>query len=443
MSDRPALARWRTYPAYKDSGVPWLGQIPAHWGMEPLKYVAHCLDGQRIPLNSEERAVMQGDYPYWGANCIVDHVDKWLFDEDLVLLGEDGAPFFDRTKDVAFFVRGRIWVNNHAHVLRAKSNMNPRFLAYVLNVVEYRAFIAGSTRDKLTQAQMNTIPIQQPSLPEQRAIAAFLDRETAHIDALLAKKERLQQLLAEKRTTLISHAVTRGLDASAPLKESGVPWLGKIPVGWTTLPIKRLASRGYKTFTDGDWIEAPYITRGGVRLIQTGNIGTGSYKEQGFRFISEETFRLFRCTEVMGGDILICRLAEPVGRACLAPYLGVQMITSVDVCILKPASEYEARYIVYVLSSQAYLDWMQAICRGSTRDRVSRSMLGDIALSIPPLPEQRAIADFLDRETAKLDALAAKVGEGMERLREYRAALIAAAVTGKVDVRGSQRVGSE
>ncbi len=125
------MTRFRPYPSYKDSGVEWLGNIPEHWVVKVLKRVVECLDGRRVPLNAEERSRRQGDFPYWGANGVVDHVDDWLFDDELVLMGEDGAPFLDRQKEVAFFVSGRIWVNNHAHVLRTRADVEPRFLASI------------------------------------------------------------------------------------------------------------------------------------------------------------------------------------------------------------------------------------------------------------------------------------------------------------------------
>ena len=108
--DKARPRRFRRYPAYKDSGIEWLGEIPAHWEMKRLSWLTNCLDGKRVPLNAEERGRMQGDYPYWGANSIVDYVDQWLFNEELVLLGEDGAPFFDKSRPVAFRVKGKIWV---------------------------------------------------------------------------------------------------------------------------------------------------------------------------------------------------------------------------------------------------------------------------------------------------------------------------------------------
>ena len=159
----------RPYPNYRHSGVEWLGEVPEYWGITRLSRVITCLDGRRIPLNAEQRADLQGLYPYWGANGIVDHLDDWLFDEPLVLLGEDGAPFFARNKIVSFSVHGKIWVNNHAHVLRP-TGVHQAFLTHLLNCTDYASFIDGSTRDKLTQNDMNAIPVLLPPISEQHSI---------------------------------------------------------------------------------------------------------------------------------------------------------------------------------------------------------------------------------------------------------------------------------
>ncbi|MCA1771075.1 MAG: hypothetical protein LC652_14425, partial [Halomonas sp.] len=115
-------------------------------------------------------------------------------------------------------------------------------------------------------------------------------------------------------------------------KDSGVEWLGEVPAHWNVIPLRGTARQEPYSFTDGDWVESPFITDEGVRLIQTGNIGVGEYREQGFRYIAENTFEKLKCTEFRPNDVLICRLADPVGRACLAPDLDGRMITSVDVC---------------------------------------------------------------------------------------------------------------
>ena len=132
------LGKYKPYPEYKHSRIKWLGVIPLDWEITKIRFVSECLDGKRVPLNAEQRGKIPGDYPYWGANGVVDYVDNWLFDEDLILIGEDGAPFFEPNKDVAFNVSGKIWVNNHAHILRPKvDTVCPVFLKYALNQVDF------------------------------------------------------------------------------------------------------------------------------------------------------------------------------------------------------------------------------------------------------------------------------------------------------------------
>jgi type I restriction enzyme S subunit len=220
------------------------------------------------------------------------------------------------------------------------------------------------------------------------------------------------------------------------MKDSGIRWLGKIPANWTVTTLKRTARDGYRTFIDGDWIEAPYVTDEGIRLLQTGNIGTGYFKEQGFRYVSEDTFRELRCTEVLPRDVLVCRLDGPVGRACLAPDLGCRMITSVDVTIIKTDASHDPRFLVYLLSLRPYLDWVGSLCRvgGGHRFRISRTMLGDFLMPLPPRDEQSKLADHLDTEIGRGLSLERSIEQQIDKLREYRQTLISAAVTGKIDV---------
>jgi type I restriction enzyme S subunit len=203
----------------KPSGIEWLGDVPAHWDIAPLRYVADCLDGIRVPLNAEQRSLRLGSIPYWGANSVVDHVDAALVSEPVVLLGEDGAPFFDKPKPVAFFVEEPVWPNNHVHVLRPRGSTKGAYLAAVLNITEYAHFIDGSTRDKLTQSAMNSIPIPMPPVDEQDSIGRHLAAADAGLAGLGSECQLAIDLLRERRAALISAAVTGQIDVRNAVPE--------------------------------------------------------------------------------------------------------------------------------------------------------------------------------------------------------------------------------
>ena len=431
-----------------DRVIPWRAHLPSAWRVEPLK---HHVQINARTLGENTPADLEIDYIDIGT---VDGVGRI---GELTRHRFDNAPSRARrivrngdtlVSTVRTYLRaityvssadGNLICSTGFAVLSPGPDFDPRFLGYWMRsdpvVDEIVARSTGVSYPAVAPSEIGSLPIPVLQLADQRAIADYLDEKTAAIDALIAKKTRLIDLIEEKRQAAITCAVTKGLDPDVPMKDSGVEWIGGIPSDWVVTPIRRIARPGYRTFTDGDWIESPYITDEGIRLIQTGNIGLGRYKEQGFRFITTETFGSLRCTEVEVGDVLICRLADPVGRACLAPDLGCRMITSVDVAILKPALHYDPRFLVYFFSSEPYIQWVQSICRGGTRDRISRSMLGSIAVPVPPTEIQRKIADHLDREVERATAVLDRLADQLERLREYRQALISAAVTGQISPR--------
>lgn len=196
----------------KPTGIDWMPEVPAHWEVIPLRHLSTCLDGRRVPLEASARAKMLGEIPYWGANQIIDHLNEFLFDEDLILLGEDGAPFFDRIKPVAFFSQGKVWPNNHIHVLRPKPGNRPEFIVQALNCVDYANYVGGATRDKLTQSYMKAIPIPVPPKDEQDAILDHLKQECTPLERAAERAEREIDLIREYRERLIADVVTGKLD---------------------------------------------------------------------------------------------------------------------------------------------------------------------------------------------------------------------------------------
>jgi type I restriction enzyme S subunit len=284
----------------------------------------------------------------------------------------------------------------------------------------------GAKMPRVSSEQIGNIAVPFPPLPEQRAIATFLDRETSTLDTLIAKKARLIELLREKRTALISHAVTRGLDPAAPRKDSGVPWPGEIPTGWEVVKIKHLCQikRGASprpiddpVYFDNDgeyaWVRIADVTASERYLVTT----TQRLSELGrSKSVSIEPGELF---------------------LSIAATVGKPIITKIKCCIHDGFVYFvglrqDREYLYYLFSGG---EIYQGIGKIGTQLNLNTDTIGDIYIPVPPLPEQRAIAAYLDQETARLDTLIAKVQQGIALLREYRTALISAAVTGTIDVR--------
>lgn len=177
------------------------------------------------------------------------------------------------------------------------------------------------------------------------------------------------------------------------------------------LKIKNLAKPEKNAFIDGDWIEAPYISEEGIRLIQTGNIGVGEFKGNNKKYISEYSFRELRCKEVFPNDILICRLADPIGRAMRVPDLNERMITSVDVTIFRVSDEFNSDFVLHKINSDEVLSKLQELSGGSTRQRISRKNLGEVLLEIPNLPHQRKIAKILNTADAVIEKTNAAIAK--------------------------------
>ena len=196
----------------KDSGVAWLGEVPAHWEVGAVKRFFRSLDGRRVPLSAEERGGRQGEFPYYGASGVIDSIDDFIFDEDLVLVAEDGANLLNRSSPIAFVATGKYWVNNHAHILKP-TDENVRFWAERIEVIDLEPVVTGAAQPKLTIEALMNLPISAPPTNEERAaIGTFIDAETTRLDTLRAEAERAIALLKERRAALIAAAVTGQID---------------------------------------------------------------------------------------------------------------------------------------------------------------------------------------------------------------------------------------
>jgi len=393
-----------------------------------LRWMTQNLDRIRIPLNGTERDERKGDVPYWGANRIVDYVDEALIDERVVLIGEDGAPFFERDKDVAFVSEGPIWPNNHIHVLRPDRRMiEDRYLAYFLNQVDYSKYINGSTRDKLTQFQLGSIAIDFPSLDDQFDIADYLDRETGQIDGLVEKKTRFIALLKEKRAAVIDHAVTKGIDRNVEMKPSGVEWIGDIPAHWDA---PRIATLFREAFRKPD-PDLPVLS---VSIHNGVSDGELSDEERDRKVALSEDRTKYQGVEP--GDLVYNMMRAWQGAFGAVAVSG---LVSPAYVVARPIAEFRTKFLEHLLHTKSAAEEIRRYSRGIAdfRMRLYWEYFRDIRVCLPPLPEQDEILSYIDRETARIEGLIEKTERSIALLKEKRAALITAAVTGKVDVRAA------
>ncbi len=430
-------ARYRRYHEYKDSGVEWLGEIPVEWEFRKVKRLCLVRRGASPrPIEDPIYFDDEGDYA-WVRISDVTASERYLEStaQRLSALGksksvalEPGELFVSVAATIGKPIITRIKCSIHdGFVYFVGLRENREYLYYLFSCGEpYKGLGKLGTQLNLNTDTIGNIYLPLPPSAEQQAVVRFLDRETAKIDALVAKNERLIELLQEKRTALITRAVTKGLDPKVAMKDSGVEWLGKIPSHWEVKKWRFCCrvTEGQvppddEQFSDRVLI-APNHVESGTGMI----LFTESASEQGA--ISGKYL-------VEPGDIIYSKIRPALNKACIS---AGDWLCSADMYPVRiTAANLIAPFLLYFVLSEPFVRLMVDESMRVAMPKINRETLADCPLILPPLPEQRAIAAFLDRETAKVDVFVAKIRSVIDRLKELRTALISAAVTGKIDVR--------
>jgi len=421
------------YPAYKDSGVEWLGEVPAGWDVKRLRHV--------VTLTTEKAATS-------GNPIALENIESWsgrVIPSETEYSGEGvafhcGDILFGKLRPylakVAVAEKSGEAVGDF-HVLRPQANTESRFLQLHLLAPAIVSVIDGSTYgSKMPRAGwdfMADLRLAIPPFPEQTAIAAFLDRETARIDGLVSEQRRLIALLREKRQAVISHAVTKGLNPIAPLKPSGIDWLGDVPEGWEVMPLKKAASvqtgiakgkdnAGFQTVT------VPYLR---VANVQDGHIDLTEVSMIEIPADSLDRYRLRPGDVLMneGGDF------DKLGRGHIWDGQIDPCIHQNHVFAVRPYRVSPEWLNAVTGSDYAQFFFMSRSKQSTNLASISSTNLMELPLVLPPPGEQAFIAAFIEDQSAKLDTLTATAATAITLLQERRAALISAAVTGKIDVR--------
>jgi len=450
VSERP---RFRRYPAYKPSGVEWLGEIPAHWEVKRLKRLVQFQGGGTPAKDNLE--YWRGDIPWVSPKDMKVPVVAETEDKITAEAVQESATKIIPAGAVLIVVRSGILahsipvalagrdvaLNQDLKALIPTAQIASEYLMYLIGGMQRELLVEwkkeGATVESLELDLIAETRTPLPTVVEQRAIAAFLDRETARIDALVAREERLIELLQEKRTALITRAVTKGLDPNVGMKDSGVEWLAEIPEGWDCLALSRVTlSRCDGPFGSG--LKSEHYSQSGVRVVRLQNIGWTEFVDLDQAYIDEEYARELGDHSVKIGDLLIAGLgdeAHPVGRACVAPDEIEPAIVKADCFRFRlERRRVLPRFAAFQLSATASAA-SGSLATGATRARMNLTATASRKIALPQLREQHVIVDALDKDYQRHRLLVARVREAIDRLKELRSSLISAAVTGKIDVR--------
>jgi type I restriction enzyme S subunit len=406
------------YPRYKDSGVGWLGEVPEHWEVQRLRFLCDIQTGDK----DTENAVDDGLYPFFVRSQTVERIDTFTYDGEAVLTAGDGAG----VGKVFHYYTGKFDFHQRVYMLCNFRSVSGRFVFNFMRENFCKVVLDGSAKstvDSLRRPMFTNFPVAVPPPLEQTAITTFLDRETSKIDALVAEQRRLVELLKEKRQAVISHAVTKGLDPSVPMKASGVAWLGEVPAHWRSFRLKAL----FRQEKRQNFIDKPILS---------------VYRDHGVVFKDSRTDNLNKTPEdvslyqlVNAGDLVVNKMKAWQGSLGVSDLEG---ITSPDYAVFTSHHGEDSDFLHLILRSQAMVSVYRGISSGIRPDqwRIEPASFLELLVFLPPRLEQSEIVAHASRLINRYEMLVQEASKAIDLLLERRTALISAAVTGKIDVRG-------
>ncbi|SFU02089.1 restriction endonuclease subunit S [Pseudomonas marincola] len=445
------MSQFKAYPAYKHSGVEWLGEVPSHWRVESLKRCCNV-----FPSNVDKKSY-EGQIPvrlcnytdvyynekidagieFMSATATQEQISKFSLRAGDVIFTKDSETADDIAiaAYVPFDLPGVI-CGYHLSMARPSADADGRFVKCFFDSHSAKAYFAisanGLTRVGLSQYATDNVPLPLPPPPEQTQIARFLDHETDRIDTLIEEQQRLIELLKEKRQAVISNSVTKGLDPSVPMKDSGVKWLGEVPAHWDVKKLKNITLK----IIDGAHFTPTYVDEG-IPFLRVTDIQTQDLDMDSLKRIPEDEHRALikRCNPAKG-DVLLSKNGT-IGITKVVDW-DFDFSIFVSLCLIKPAQSVSSKYLLNMLSGNSALEQFNDSGQKTSVTNLHLEKIREVFVALPRGGEQAQISNFIDQKTGELDKLISEAKCGITLLQERRSALISAAVTGKIDVRGWQ-----
>jgi type I restriction enzyme S subunit len=421
----------KKYDSYKDSGIEWIGEIPSHWNVKKLKFISKICNGQ------DQKAVLDdnGIYPVFGSGGVFGKANSFLFDKPSVLLGRKG------TIDKPQYVEEPFWTVDTSYYTKIHEGFSVRLFYYLCTTINFELYKYGSAIPSMTQGHLNEIKFAIPkSFDEQVILANYLDHKTTQIDHLIAKKEQFIQLLDEERVAVINQAVTKGLDPTITMKDSGIEWLGETPAHWEVYILKHILNT-----TKGFAFKSDQFIDKGVPIVKASDIKNKTIRLETTHFISEENAMEFNHVKLSTGDILISTVGSTpdvvnsaVGQIGKVPIELDGALLNQNTVRLEVSDKNSifSEYLFLIIQNENYRIHLNLNAHG-TANQASLKLVDLLSykVALPPLNEQLTIIKHNKEEDQRIQTIIKKTHQEIELLKEYKTALISEVVTGKVDVR--------
>ena len=426
----------------KDSGIPWIGEIPKDWEIKRLKQESVFING--YAFNSDDfkidegvKVIRIGDI---GLNVDFDGCVKTIVDTNLL------TPFRIKDGDILIAMSGattgkccivdkaeEAYINQRVGIIRSDIN---KFIYYSLMTPYFMEFVnlhnAGSAQPNISSKAIGEFPILMMSLPEQQKIASFLDRKCSEIDEMIALQEQIVEELKAYKQSVISEAVTKGLNPAVPMKDSGIEWIGQIPEHWEVCRVKNLSKMISKGATPPTIDKESY--EGNVRFIKCENISNNELVNNSLYYISTEINESMKRSQLEENDVLFVIAGATIGKTAIVGKEFLPSNTNQAVSFIRLKDAQKAKFLWYVLQSNVVQVplWVNAV--QSAQPNLSMENLGNFNIPSPIDSEQQAIADYLDEKCADIDSLIQTKQSKIDSLKEYKKSIIYEYVTGKREV---------
>jgi type I restriction enzyme S subunit len=439
----------KKYDNYKDSGIHWLGDIPKHWEVKKLKFFASVVLGKMLTSEDKGGYILK---PYlraknieWITPNIEDVKEMWFSKNEISQYRIEKSDLL--VSEGGEVGRTCIWNNeleecyiqNSVHKVRILNEGTPYYFLYQFLLLgrlgHFDAIVNRISIAHLTKEKLEDVVFISPHISEQTIIAKYLNHKTTQIDNLIQKKERLIELLQEERIALINQAVTKGLDPNAPMKDSGIEWLGEIPAHWSEARVKNIVNIigriGFRGYTTADLVEKGE----GAISLSPSNIKNHVLNIDDCTYLSWEKYNESPEIKIYRNDIILVKTGSTIGKTAIIPADTPEMTLNPQLVVFKEI-KLEPLFLYYVMISDYFQGYFNVYTAGGSTPAISQEKINNFKITYPDIEEQKEISEYICKKEFEIKQIINSAKQEIELLKEYKTALISEVVTGKVDVRG-------